>query len=174
MPVGMGYKKGAMKKAAKKGKKKYSKAMRLMHGKKQLNTPSKLLYTQRMSQTTYAEVEYNAYAAQTGVTNISLSEQKLQYYNSQTGLNTASWVEAEISFLKQETGLNTQNRNELWAKYITDKGVVDTGNLHEMLYDFFLNTGFQASVGSGSLLLQNGDLILLQDGTSQLLLQADP
>lgn len=33
MPVGMGYKKGSMKKA-KKSKKKYSKAMRLMHGKK--------------------------------------------------------------------------------------------------------------------------------------------
>lgn len=126
-----------------------------------------------MSQTTYAEVEYNAYAAQTGVTNISLSEQKLIFYNSQTGLNNTSWVESEIAFLRQETGLNTQDRMELWSKYITDKGTVDTGNLPEMMYDFFLNTGFLASAGSGSLLLQNDDFILLQDDTSQILLQAD-
>lgn len=127
-----------------------------------------------MSQTTYAEVEYNAYAQQTGLTSGSITEQKLAFYNSRTGLNTGSWVEAEIAFLKLETGLTTQNRMELWAKYITDKGTVDTGNLPEMMYDFFLNIGFLASAGSGSLLLQNGDLILLQDGTSQILLQADP
>lgn len=122
---------------------------------------------------TFSEVEYSAYAEQTGKSGVSLSEQKLTFYNDQLGTNYSDVNEAEIAFLKENTNDDSQQKDHLWRSYLVDRGITYSNSLRDMLFGFYSELGFAASAGSGFLLLQSGDQILLQNGTDSLLLQAD-
>jgi hypothetical protein len=98
-----------------------------------------------MSSRRFAEVQFDAYAAQNGDSTGDLYTQKLRFYNDQLGENYRSWQEAEVAYLQSQTGSTTTRLPDLWIEFIVQQGVPNTNNHHEMLYNFFLNVGFQTA-----------------------------
>lgn len=130
----------------------------------------RLIYTEDMPQYNLAELEYSAYAEQTGLSGISLPEQKVTFYNAQNGTTYANWVDAEVHYLRTQTGATTSNLQELWKIFLVSKGIPDMGSLTEMLYQFFLGVGFTTASSEYLWELSNADLLVWHTGDNASLI----
>ncbi|MDQ3159354.1 MAG: LamG domain-containing protein [bacterium] len=88
------------------------------------------------------ELEYSALATQTGVSGITLNEQRVKFYDSQTGRNGSNPLRAEISYLQLKTSLTTSNVETLWRTYLINSGVGNNPSLNDMKRHFWANVGY--------------------------------
>jgi len=88
------------------------------------------------------ELEYSALATQTGVSGITLNEQRVKFYDSQTGRNGSNPLQAEISYLQLQTSLTTSNVETLWRTFLLQQGITQQSSLNDMKRYFWINATY--------------------------------